>query len=211
MHDKTSKDISKILLDIQAITLNPAKPYKFVSGILSPIYCDNRLILSHPDKRSVIIKAFLSLIKHHALEFDTIAGVATSGIPYAALIADALSKPMIYVRADAKEHGKGNVIEGKLEPGKTVLIVEDLISTGKSSLAAVDAVRNAGGIVNDCIAIFTYNFPGAIENFKEHSCSLHTLSNFEDLIAVALETGYLKKTEVENVLAWNKHAQIWGQ
>ena len=203
--------ISKLLLQINAVTLRPSNPYKFVSGILSPIYCDNRLILSYPEKRAAIINAFLELIKDKKLIFEIIAGVATSGIPYAALIADKLRKPMVYVRSDAKEHGKGNIIEGKLEKGRKVLLVEDLISTGKSSIAAVKALRNQGVIVNDCIAIFTYNFRSAENNFETNKCNLHTLSDFKILVEVASKEGYIKEHEIKNVLEWSKNPEKWSK
>ncbi len=202
--------ISKLLLQTQAISLNPQHPYTFVSGIKSPIYCDNRLILSYPEKRDIIVEAYLVLIREKRLVFDVVAGVATSGIPWAALIADRLQKPMIYVRGEAKQHGKGNLIEGRLEQGSGVLLIEDLISTGKSSLAVVAALREAGAHVAACVAIFTYNFKIAAVQFDAANCVLHTLSNFENLVQIASEEGYLEHEDVQHVLAWNKDPENWG-
>jgi len=207
----SKEDISRLLLSINAVTLNPSKPYRFVSGILSPIYCDNRLILSYPDKRDFIVNALIELIKNRKLNFDIIAGVATSGIPFAALLADRLKKPMVYVRSDGKQHGKQNIVEGRLEKGRKVLLIEDLISTGKSSIGSLMALRDAGAVVNDCIAIFTYNFKIARDNFMAIKCNLHVLSDFENLIQVAADKGYIRKAELEMVLSWNKHPEAWGR
>ncbi|MBI2545632.1 orotate phosphoribosyltransferase [Candidatus Woesearchaeota archaeon] len=201
--------ISKILLEIKAVTLNPGKPYTFVSGIRSPIYCDNRLILSYPEKRAAIINAFSELIKRNKLGCDIIAGVATSGIPFAALLAEKLGKPMVYVRPDAKKHGKGNMIEGRVEQGKKALVVEDLISTGGSSLAVVEALREAGVRVAECLAIFTYTFKKAADNFEEHNCKLYTLADFPNLIKVAAKQGYIKESELQHVLSWSRNPEQW--
>jgi len=148
-----SEDVAKILLEIKAVTLNAEKPYRYASGIFSPIYCDNRLLISDVAKREKIIDYFVQTIKDNKLQFDVVAGVATAGIPHASWIADKLKKPMVYVRSSAKEHGKHNQIEGRLEKGQKVLIVEDLISTGGSTLDAVSAVRDAGGVVTHSLAI----------------------------------------------------------
>ena len=203
--------VSKLLLGINAVTLSPRKPYKFFSGVLSPVYCDNRLILSYHEKRNIIVNAFIEVIKAKKLKFEIIAGVATSGIPFATLLADRLKMPMVYVRSDVKKHGKQNVVEGRLEKGKKVLLVEDLISTGKSSIAAVQALRNNGAVVNDCIAIFTYNFKIAKDNFKANKCNLHVLSDFENLIEVAAKEGYIKKADLGMVLSWNKNPEVLGK
>ena len=207
----TSQDIAKILLEIKAVTLNPEKPYKYASGILSPIYCDNRLLMSYVDKREQIINYFIETIKQNNLQFDIIAGTATAGIPHAAWLAEKLKKPMIYIRAGAKEHGKTNQIEGKLKKGQKVLVIEDLISTGGSSVAAVEAVRNAGGIVTDCLAIFTYGMQKAKDKFKESDCNIITLSNFTTLIHIAAEQNYIKKQAANTVLEWSKDPANWGK
>ncbi|MCK5015942.1 MAG: orotate phosphoribosyltransferase [Candidatus Peribacteraceae bacterium] len=205
-----SEEVAKILLDIKAVALNPEKPFRFVSGILSPIYCDNRLIMSYPEKRREIRDYFLETIEKNNLEFDIVAGVATSGIPHAAWIAEKLEKPMIYIRSSKKEHGKGKQIEGELKNGQRVLVVEDLISTGGSSVAAVKAVEDAGGEVVACLAIFTYNMEKANQKFKEADCNLIPLSNFETLIETASKNNYIKSGDKDKILEWNKNPQEWG-
>ncbi|MFH1426701.1 MAG: orotate phosphoribosyltransferase [Candidatus Kerfeldbacteria bacterium] len=205
-----SEEIAKLLLDIKAVALNTEEPFRYTSGILSPIYCDNRLVISYPDKREVVIQAFLDLIREQNLEFDVVGGTATAGIPHAAWIADRLKKPMIYIRGKEKGHGKKNRIEGVIKKGQTVLIVEDLISTGGSSVDAGLAVREEGGVVIDCIAIFTYEMQKARAAFSEADIQLHTLTNFSTLVDVASANGYIKKDEQEKILAWNKDPQAWG-
>lgn len=202
------KEIAKILLEVNAVNLRPNQPFTFTSGIKSPIYCDNRLLISHPKKRNIIIKAFLNILKEK--EFDILAGTATAGIPWCAWLAQKVSKPMIYVRGKAKEHGKENLIEGKIEKGKKVIVVEDLISTGGSSIDAVEAVREAGGIVEDCIAIFTYQLEKAINKFNEAKCNLITLTNFSTLVEVAVENKYIKPEEKLMILSWNKDPENWA-
>lgn len=201
--------VAKILLKVKAITLNPNEPYRFVSGILSPIYCDNRLLMSYPKERKKIVDFFIKVIKDK--KFDIIGGIATSGICWAAWIAEKLDKPMVYIRAKTKEHGKENLVEGKLEKGQKVLVVEDLISTGGSSLRAVSAVRENGGMVEDCVAIFTYEMEKAKNGFKESKCNLFTLSDFTTLIEVATEENYIKEEDKAKVLEWNKNPQEWGR
>ncbi len=206
-----AKEIADILLGIRAITLSPSKPYRFVSGIFSPIYCDNRLLMSYPEKRKKIIDYFVEVIRERNLDFDVVAGIASSGIPHAAWLAERLGKPMIYIRKKTKEHGKENLIEGKLERNQKVVIVEDLISTGSSSVNGVDAVRNRGGIVENCLAIFTYEMEKAKENFRNAKCELVPLSNFTTLIEVASERNYIKPEERLKTLEWNKDPQNWGK
>lgn len=205
------KEIAEILLKINAVALNAKEPFRYASGILSPIYCDNRLLMSYPDLRRKVIDAFLKLIDEKGLSFDIIGGTATAGIPHAAWISERLQKPMIYIRSSSKDHGKQNKIEGLLEKGKKVLIVEDLISTGGSSVSAVQAVREAGGIVTDCVAIFTYEMQKAIDKFKDAKCNVFTLSNFSTLIDVAEERGYLNSESAQKVRQWNKNPSNWGK
>lgn len=205
------KEIANILLDIRAITLSPSKPYRFVSGIFSPIYCDNRLLMSYPEKRKKIIDYFVEVIRERNLDFDVVAGIASSGIPHAAWLAERLGKPMIYIRKKTKEHGKENLIEGKLEKGQKVVIVEDLISTGSSSVNGVEAVRDQGGIVEICLAIFTYDMKKAKENFRNAKCELIPLSDFTTLIEIAEEKDYIKPEERLKTLEWNKDPQNWGK
>lgn len=205
------KEIAKILLDIKAVAINAEEPFRYASGILSPIYCDNRLLMSYPDKRTRIVEEFLSVIEKNGLEFDIVGGTATAGIPHAAWIADRLKKPMLYIRSSAKDHGKQNQIEGKLEKGQRVLVVEDLVSTGGSSVSAVEAVKEAGGVVTDCVAIFTYGMEKAKAKFEEAQCRLFTLSDFDTLVGVAAEEGYLDSEKAEMVRQWNKAPADWGR
>lgn len=205
------EEIAKILLGIKAVTINAVEPFRYASGILSPIYCDNRLLMSYPDKRKQVIDAFLKAIEDAGLEFDIVGGTATAGIPHAAWIAERLNKPMIYIRSSSKEHGKQNQIEGKLEKGQKVLVVEDLVSTGGSSVRAVEAVRSAGGIVTDCVAIFTYGMEKAQTKFDEGQCKLYTLSDFDTLVGVAAQEGYITSEQETKVKEWNKAPAEWGK
>lgn len=206
-----AKEIANILLEIKAVTLSPEKPYRFVSIPFSPIYCDNRLLMSYPEKRKKIIDYFVEVIRERNLDFDVVAGIASSGIPHAAWLAERLGKPMIYIRKKTKEHGKENLIEGKLEKGQKVVIVEDLISTGSSSVNGVEAVRDQGGIVENCLAIFTYEMEKAKENFRNAKCELIPLSDFTTLIEIAEEKDYIKPEERLKTLEWNKDPQNWGK
>lgn len=206
-----AEDTAKILPEIKAVALNSKRPFRYASGILSPIYCDNRLLMSHVDKRELIIEYFIKTIKENRLEFDVIAGVATAGIPHAAWLAQKLKKPMIYVRASAKGHGKENKIEGKLDKGQKVLIVEDLISTGGSTVNSALAVREAGGMVTDCMAIFNYELEKAKNRFMEADCNVITLSSFSTLINIAGKNDYIDKDVIDKVLEWRKDPAAWGK
>lgn len=199
-----SHAIPEMLLSIQAVAFNTETPFRFTSGLLSPIYCDNRLVISYPEKRLQLIQAFLKLINDKHLGADVVAGVATAGIAHAAWIAEQLNKPMIYVRSEAKSHGKKNQIEGVLKKGQRVVVVEDLISTGKSSIKAAQAVQEAGGEVSAVIAIFSYQLPAAMENFKQANLNLHTLTNLSELIQVAQQAGYIKSNEEMALREWQK-------
>lgn len=205
------KEAAELLLKTNAVTLRTNPPYKWVSGILAPIYTDNRLLLSYPEEREKVIEFFLQALKANNVNFDVVAGVSTSGIPWAAWVADKLNKPMVYVRSAEKDHGKDNLIEGKLEKGSHVIVIEDLISTGSSSLAAVDAIRKAGCHVECCIAIFTYELEKSRINFQQANCKLIALTNFRTLIETATEQGYLKDGEKKAVLEWNKNPDGWGR
>jgi orotate phosphoribosyltransferase len=205
------KDVAKILLEIKAVTLSPQKPYRYASGMLSPIYCDNRLLMSYPDKRAKITDYFVRVVQERRLDFDVVAGIASSGIPHAAWLAEKLGKPMIYIRKEAKEHGKENLIEGKLEKGAKVVIVEDLVSTGGSSIAGVEAVRRQGGVVEQCLAIFTYEMQKAKDAFNQADCELIPLSDFTTLIKLAGAMEYIGQDEIEKALEWNKDPPNWGR
>jgi orotate phosphoribosyltransferase len=202
-------EIAKLLLDIKAVALNTESPFRYSSGILSPIYCDNRLIISYPEKRKKIITAFLSLIAAQKINFDVVAGVATAGIPHAAWIADALNKPMVYVRAQSKGHGKQNQVEGLIEKNQTALLIEDHISTGGSSVAAGIALREAGAIVTDCLAISSYSFQNAQENFAQAGIRLQTLTHFAALLEAAEQNGYIRSEEKTQLTQWQKDPLNW--
>ncbi len=203
------KLLAQKLLEIEAIKLNPDSPFTWASGILSPIYCDNRIVLSFPKVRNTV-KNFLAEISAE-FEFDVIAGVATAGIAHGALLADALDKPFIYVRDKKKGHGRQNLIEGRLDPNSKVLMVEDLISTGGSSLKAVEGVRSAGGEVVAVLALFTYGFQIAEDAFRNAGCEFRTLSNYDSMLEIALEKGYIKTEEKQLLAEWRKNPQEWGK
>lgn len=196
-------EVAKRLLQIKAIKLSPQNPFTWASGILSPIYCDNRIVLSHPEARTFIKNAFAECSKKFP-EFDKIAGVATAGIPHGALLADALDMPFIYVRDKAKQHGRQNQIEGALNKGERVLVIEDLISTGGSSLKAIDALVEAGAEVVGIAAIFTYGFDKAKNAFDIAGYQMETLSNYDILINEALKTNFIAETDVELLKNWRK-------
>ncbi|MFC2154432.1 orotate phosphoribosyltransferase [Candidatus Altiarchaeota archaeon] len=205
------EDVARILLEIKAVTLSPEKPYRYVSGILSPIYTDNRLLMSYPQERKKIIDFFVELVERGRLSPDTIAGVASSGIPHAAWLADRLDKPMVYVRKASKDHGKENLIEGKLGVGEKTVLVEDLISTGGSSLASIEAIRSSGGIVENCLVIFTYNMKKAVEGFKAAQVKLVSLTDFATLIEVAAKEEYISRDEAAKAIQWNQDPSGWGK
>ena len=202
--------IAKRLLRINAIRLKPSNPFTWASGIKSPIYCDNRITLSHPTTRTFIKEGLVALAEKFD-EFDYVAGVATAGIPHGALIADALNKPFIYVRSKAKEHGRQNMIEGEIMGGERVLVVEDLISTGKSSIQACDALKEVGTRIVGVVAIFSYNFQEAANNFEKAGISYKTLSNYEALLDEAMESGYINKEEFETLSEWRKDPIGWSK
>lgn len=206
-----AKNVAEHLLQIKAIKLQPTNPFTWASGWHSPIYCDNRKTLSYPVVRDYIRDAFVELIKVEYGDCDVIAGVATGAIAQGVLIAQALNKPFVYIRSSAKSHGLENLIEGHIEAGQKVVVVEDLISTGGSSLQAVEALRKADCNVMGMVAIFTYGFPIAVENFEKANCKLATLSNYNAMIELALESGYIKAEDVENLKEWRKNPSVWGK
>lgn len=196
--------IAKHLLDIKAVFLQPNDPFTWASGIKSPIYCDNRLTLSYPNVRKDIENGLAKLIKDNFPDAACLMGTATAGIAHAALVADILDLPMGYVRGGAKSHGRNNRIEGKVEPGMKVVVVEDLISTGGSSLECVEALREAGCEVIGLIAIFTYGLPKATTNFEAANCKYATLTDYDTLIEVAKQNNYIKDVDMEKLKAWKK-------
>ncbi|MBI9033739.1 MAG: orotate phosphoribosyltransferase [Bacteroidales bacterium] len=205
-----AKQTAEFLLQIKAIKLNLASPFTWASGWKSPIYCDNRKTLSYPKIRTYIRQEFSKIIREVYGEIDVIAGVATGGIANGALIAQELGLPFIYIRSEKKSHGMTNQIEGVIESGQSVVVIEDLISTGGSSLKAVEALREAGCVVKGMIAIFTYGFDLAEENFKKANCSIYTLSDYNALIVHALENGYIKHADVDSLKQWRANPSEWG-
>ncbi|WP_337044264.1 orotate phosphoribosyltransferase [Emticicia sp. 17c] len=206
----TSHKIASFLLSTKAVKLSPDKPFKWSSGWNSPIYCDNRVTLSYPEARTFIKKSLAKAIKKHFPEAELIAGVATAGIPQGALVAEALNLPFAYVRPKPKEHGMGNQIEGRIEKGQKVVVIEDLISTGGSSLKAVDALREAGIEVVGMVAIFTYGFKVADKNFADKGLKLVTLSNYNALIDEAIKQSYISVESLESLKKWRRKPEIWG-
>ncbi len=204
-----NEEIARVLLEKNAVALDAKEPFTFVSGMKSPIYCDNRQMIAYPKERSQIIDAFLNELK--IFDFDVVAGTSTAGIPWAAWISERLSKPMAYIRGAKKSHGAGNQIEGASVVEKRVIVIEDLISTGGSSFSAVEAVREAGGECVGVVAIFTYGFDKASTMFKEGSCELMAITNFSTLVHVAKESGILGDRELEVVLDWKRDPKGWGQ
>lgn len=209
-NNETARTIASHLLETGAVKLRPEQPFKWSSGWNSPIYCDNRVTLSHPAIRTYIKKALAQAIKNNFPEAEVIAGVATAGIAQGALVAEELGLPFIYVRPEPKSHGMGNQIEGHLEAGKKVVMLEDLISTGGSSLKAAKAVQAAGSEVVGMAAIFTYGFPKADENFEAAGINLVTLSNYNVLAEVAQEKGIIKPESFESLKSWREAPEVWG-
>lgn len=206
----TAREVAEYLLEIKAVVLNPEQPFTWASGLKSPIYCDNRKTLSYPRVRNYIKTAFADAISEEFAGCEVIAGVATAGIPHGALVADVLNKPFIYVRDKPKAHGLTNQIEGELKPGQKVIVIEDLISTGGSSLKAVEAIRQAGGEVVALGAIFTYGFAAAGQAFAEARCPFFTLSDYPTLLQTAVQLDYIKQAQKEALLKWYQAPQEWA-
>ena len=206
--DKALK-VAEFLLQIKAVKLNPKDPFTWASGIKSPIYCDNRVTLSYPQIRTFIRQAFAEAILESFGKPDIIAGVATGGIAQGALVAEELGLPFIYVRSSAKGHGMGNLIEGYFEKGQRVVVIEDLISTGGSSLKAVEALRDAGLEVKGLLAIFSYGFDVATQNFNEAHCPYITLSNYDILLQKAVSDNVLSEADLSSLQAWRTNPKEW--
>ncbi len=202
--------VAEFLLQIKAISLKPDDPFQWASGWKSPIYCDNRKTLSYPRIRTFIRQEIVKAIDENFGRPDVIAGVATGGIAQAALVAQELGLPLVYIRPKMKEHGQKNQIEGVLESGQSVIVIEDLVSTGNSSLIAVDALRDQGCIVKGMVAIFTYGFDQARKNFLDHKCPLVTLSDYNALIEKARETNYVQDTDLESLMEWRENPSTWA-
>lgn len=205
----TSKKIAEFLLQIKAIKLQPDKPFTWASGWKSPIYCDNRISLSYPKVRTFIRQALVTTIEETYGKPDVIAGVATAAIAQGALVAEAMGLPFVYVRSSPKDHGRENLIEGEVKEGQTVVVIEDLISTGKSSLKAVQALKDAGCKVKGMISIFTYGFPQASENFESDQCPVISLCEYPTLLEQAVEANYIKAKDMDILSKWREAPEVW--
>ncbi len=202
--------LARALLQIGAVSLAPSKPFTWASGLKAPIYCDNRLTLGYPNLREHIAQGLARRIEQLDPRPDAVVGVATAGIPHATLAADRLGLPLAYVRAQAKSHGRGKQIEGVLEPGTRVAVIEDLISTGGSSLAAVDVLRHAGVEVVDLLALFSYGLPVAARKFEQAGVTWGTLTGFERLVAVAEADGLFSEGEIASLRSWQHDPEAWS-
>lgn len=207
--DTLKKAFAQKLLDIKAIKLQPNNPFTWASGWKSPFYCDNRKALSFPALRTWVKQELVHAVLSHFPEADAVAGVATGAIAQGALVADALGMPFVYIRSKAKDHGMQNLIEGELPEGAKVVVIEDLISTGGSSLKAVDALRTAGFQVVGMVASYTYGFPVAVQAFEDAQVELVTLTDYEHVVEVAKETGYIKPDDISLLNEWRKDPANW--
>jgi len=207
---ETAEKVAEFLLQIKAIQLNNQNPFQWASGWLSPIYCDNRKTLSYPKVRTYIRQKFTEIIQENFGNVDVIAGVATGGIAQAALVAQELELPLIYIRSSAKSHGLQNLIEGEVQSGQRVVVLEDLISSGMSSLNAVQALRDQGCQVMGMTAIFSYGLEIAKQNFKNYNCHLFTLSNYQTLIKVALDKEYITEKDLASLNSWREDPANWN-
>lgn len=207
--DKQKKEFASKLLNVKAIKLQPNNPFTWASGWKSPFYCDNRKTLSYPELRNYVKLELVHAVMEHFPEADAVAGVATGAIAQGALVADELNLPFVYVRSKPKDHGLENLIEGELNPGAKVVVVEDLISTGGSSLKAVEALRKNGYEVVGMVASYTYGFPVAQQAFEKAGVTLVTLTDYEHVVAEALETGYIAKEDVDLLHEWRKDPANW--
>ena len=211
LNKDTAKKTAELLLKVKAIKLNPNEPFNWASGWKSPIYCDNRVTLSYPPVRVFLKQEIAKIVEKEYGKPDVIAGVATGAIAIGILVAQELGVPFVYVRPEPKKHGRQNQIEGHLESGQNVVVIEDLISTGNSSLNAVDALKEAGAVVKGMVAIFSYGFDIATENFKNKNIGLTTLSNYENLLEQALESNYISEKELTTLHEWRKDPSTWKQ
>lgn len=209
--NETAEQTSTFLLQVKAVKLNNDNPFTWASGRKSPIYCDNRVTLSYPEIRTYIRQRFVDIINECFGDVDVIAGVATGGIAQGALVAQELGKPFVYVRSEEKKHGLSNQIEGEIHSGQTVVVVEDLVSTGKSSLIAVHALREKGCIVKGMVAIFTYGLDVAARNFNDANVDLHTLTNYDTLVKVACEQDYILEKDLASLKNWRQNPEQWSK
>lgn len=205
-----AEQVAAHLLSIQAVMLSPDQPFTWASGLKSPIYCDNRLTMAYPEVRTLLTTGFIGMLRQHGYRPDVIVGTATAGIPHAAWLASMLGLPMAYVRSKPKAHGRSNQIEGMLTEGQHAVIIEDLVSTGKSSVAVVDAVRQAGVTVDAVLAIFSYGLPKAARAFEDAEVPLHTLTQFPMLLRVAEDLDMLTPGAVASLRRWHENPQAWS-
>ena len=211
IHENSAAPVAALLLEIGAIRLSPEKPFTWSSGWYSPVYCDNRLALSYPDKRTQIRDFLTTAVRTLFPQAQAIAGVATAGIAQGALVADQLQLPFLYVRPKPKDHGMQNLIEGKVVPGQRVVLIEDLVSTGGSSIKAAEAMRDAGFVIEGMIAIFTYGFDTAKENFAAAGIPLVCLSDFQHLLQEAIRLNFMNAENLELVSRWRVDPASWGK
>jgi orotate phosphoribosyltransferase len=202
--------VSESLLQIKAVKLNVKEPFTWASGMRSPIYCDNRKTLSFPKIRTFLRQQFVEIINEKFGNVDLIAGVATGAIAHGVLVAQELGLPFVYVRSSEKSHGLENKIEGHLDTGQSVVVIEDLVSTGQSSLNAVEALRNEGCDVKGMVAIFSYNLQKALDNFNKAKCPLYTLSDYNELIKQAIEGNYISENNLKSLINWRKDPENWA-
>ncbi len=210
MNTATKETTAHLLLEVGAVRIQPQQPFTWASGWKSPIYCDNRLTLSFPEARTTLKTALSTLIQQQFATAEGVAGVATAGIPQGALVADALNLPFMYVRAKPKAHGMTNLIEGRMKPGSKVVVLEDLVSTGGSSLSAVEALRQANYEVLGLVAIFTYGFPQATANFEQAGVPFVALSDYSTLLNIALQQGIISDDEKQQLATWRTSPETWG-
>lgn len=207
----TAETVANILLEIKAITFNMDKPYRYASGILSPVYTDCRLLMGHVEKRRQVIQLLAETIKNSTETFTVVAGTATAGIPHAAWVSETLNLPMIYVRGKAKDHGKGNAIEGVLKNDQHAAVIEDLISTAESSVQTVKTIREAGAHAAHIFSIFTYGMEKAKENLEANGITLASLTTFHTVVAIAEKQNLIQQDQKEKILAWAKDPTSWGK
>jgi len=210
MHNDTAIKVAESLLQIKAIKLQPDDPFTWASGWKSPIYCDNRISLSYPRIRTFIRQELVKLIEDKFGRPDLIAGVATAAIAQGALVSEAMGLPFVYVRSSAKDHGRKNTIEGEVKEGQTAVVIEDLVSTGGSSLKAVEELKANGVIVKGLVSIFSYGFDNATQSFKKAGCPFYCLSNYDVLIKTALANGYVQQDDLKLLKSWKESPSTWG-
>lgn len=208
---KYTGKVAKILLELKAVTLSPKKPFKYVSGLLSPVYTDCRVIIGDPKKRNEIRDLYIEAIKESGISFDIVAGTATAGIPHAAWIADKLNLPMVYVRGRAKDHGKENLVEGIIKNGQKAIVIEDLVSTGESAINSVKAIKEAGGEVSHVFSIITYGLKKGAENFKENNLELVSLTDFQTVVKEAEKLKYINEEESGIIIDWITDPSGWAK